>query len=323
MTDALASQILSRGKEYTYEVYCDQMNVKSDIQSQKNSSLKEVAASVRANLSEDQQYAMDLAIEKGASTWLTALPIKAHGFTLHKGDFRDALMLRYGWTLPHCPSYCSCRAEFSVEHSLSCPKGGFPTIRHNEVRDLTASLLTEVCHDFGIEPSLQPLDGEEFATAPTTTYADEARLDVVARGFWQDRGERSFYNVQIFNPHAPTNKTTSISGAYFNHEQMKKRLYMKRINDIELSSFTPLVFSLSGGMGKEASQFYKRLASLLSTRWEQPYSVTLGWLRCCLSFSLLQSSILSIRGFRSCKGHFAKFTPSPIDLIRCESNFII
>ena len=79
MTDALASQILSRGKEYTYEVYCDQMNVKSDIRSQKNSLLKEVTTSVWANLSEDQQYARDLAIEKGASTWLTALPIKAHG----------------------------------------------------------------------------------------------------------------------------------------------------------------------------------------------------------------------------------------------------
>ena len=129
--------------------------------------------------------------------------------------------------------------------------------------------------------------------------------------------------MRIFNPHAPTNKTTSISGAYFNHERMKKQLYMKRINDVELSSFTPLVISLSGGMGREASQFYKCLASLLSTRWEQPYSVTLGWLRCCLSFSLLRSPILCIRGFRSCKGHFAKFPPSPIDLIRCESNFII
>ena len=66
MTDALASQILSWGKEYTYEVYCEQLNVESDIRSQKNSLLKETAAFVRANLSEDQQYAMDLATEKWA-----------------------------------------------------------------------------------------------------------------------------------------------------------------------------------------------------------------------------------------------------------------
>ena len=74
-------------------------------------------------------------------------------------------------------------AELNLVLSTPCPvqKGGFPTIRHNEVRDLTASLLTEICHNVGIESSLQPLDGEEFATAPTTTYADEAcLLDIVA-----------------------------------------------------------------------------------------------------------------------------------------------
>jgi len=35
-------------------------------------------------------------MEKGASNWLTVL-IEEFGFTLHKGAFRDALALRYGW----------------------------------------------------------------------------------------------------------------------------------------------------------------------------------------------------------------------------------
>ena len=37
-----------------------------------------------------------------------------------------------------------------------CPCGGFPSIRHNELRNLTADLLSEVCSDFGIEPPLSP-----------------------------------------------------------------------------------------------------------------------------------------------------------------------
>ncbi len=45
----------------------------------------------------------------------------------------------------------------SIEHALSCAKGGFPTIRHNEIRDLTADLLTEVCNDIRIESDLQPI----------------------------------------------------------------------------------------------------------------------------------------------------------------------
>jgi hypothetical protein len=97
---------------------------------------------------------MDLAQEKGASSWLSALPREEFGFTLHKGAFRDALALRYGWPPSNTPTSCACGASFTVEHALSCPKGGFPIIRHNEVRDLTANLMSEVCHDVRIEPDL-------------------------------------------------------------------------------------------------------------------------------------------------------------------------
>ena len=50
------------------------------------------------------------------------------------------------------PTSCVCGSRFSVEHALSCPRGAFPIIRHNEIRDLTASVLTEVCHDVRVEP---------------------------------------------------------------------------------------------------------------------------------------------------------------------------
>jgi len=66
---------------------------------------------------------------------------------------------------------------------MVCPTGGFPTIRHNEIRDLTAALLTEVCHDVAIEPCLQPLNGENFSHH-TANVEDGARADVKARGFW-------------------------------------------------------------------------------------------------------------------------------------------
>ena len=83
--------------------------------------------------------AKTLAQEKGASSWLTTLPINEFGFALHKGAFQDALALRYGWLPLHAPTTCA------MEHILSCPKGGFPSIRHNEIRDITATLLSEVC----------------------------------------------------------------------------------------------------------------------------------------------------------------------------------
>ena len=103
---------------------------------------------------------MDLSQEKGASTWLSVLPLEEYGFALHKGAIRDALALRYGWSPANAPLNCACGTHFSVEHVMSCPKGGYPSIRHNEIRDLTATLLSEVCHNVSIEPHLQPMTGE-------------------------------------------------------------------------------------------------------------------------------------------------------------------
>ena len=118
---------------------------------------------------------MDLAQEKGASSWLTPLPLEEFSFTLHKGAFRDAIALRYGWQPAYSPSSCACGSNFSVEHALSCPKGGFPTIRHNEIRDLTANLMSEVCQDVCVEPTLQPITGE----VPTAITDDGTRLDIL------------------------------------------------------------------------------------------------------------------------------------------------
>ena len=67
------------------------------------------------------------------------MPVNSHGFYLNKEEFRDALCLRYGWALPSVPGKYHCGKPFSVEHSMICSTGGFPTIHHNEVCDLTHS----------------------------------------------------------------------------------------------------------------------------------------------------------------------------------------
>ena len=74
----------------------------------------------------------------------------------------------------------------------------------------------------------------------------------------------------MFNPHAPSNRHTQLSSCYRKHEQMKKRAYEQRIREVEHASFTPLVISATGGLANEASTFYKRLASLLASKWDHP-----------------------------------------------------
>ena len=86
---------------------------------------------------------MELGSEKDASSWLSVLPTEEHGLALHKGAFRDALCLRYNWQPANLPNNCICGHLFSADHALSCSIGGFPTIRHNELGNFTAKVMTE------------------------------------------------------------------------------------------------------------------------------------------------------------------------------------
>ena len=91
---------------------------------------------------------------------------------------------------------------------------------------------------------------------------------------------------------------------------------------IEHGSFTSIVLSATGGMAEKATMFYKRLASLLATKWNDDYGKVMGWLRCCLSFSLLRSAIACVRGDSSSIGHIYRASPS-LDVICVESHLNI
>ena len=220
-------------------------------------------------------YSTQLAKEKGTSNWLTSLPIQEHGFSLHKAAFRDALTLRYSWRPNDLPSECICGKPLSVDYALSCSRGWLPTLHHNALRDLTASLLSEVCTNVAVEPPLQELSGEELSGA-TASRESGAWLDIITDGFWGLSRERTYFNVRVFNPYATSNWQSSLSTTYITHEREKKRQYLQCICDVEHSSFSPLVFSSTGGMAKEASVFYKRLASLLFEKDKQTYSTTMA-----------------------------------------------
>ncbi len=147
-------------------------------------------------------------------------------------------------SIPRCPSieiwpesnkYSRLRQSF-----LYRTQRRFSTIRHNEIRDLTADLLTEVCNDVRIEPDLQPITEETLRYVTANT----ARLDISANG---GRLEKTYFDFRVFNPHALT--------ACF--KRGEKRSYEQRVREIEHASFTPFTPSTTGGMGREATTFYK------------------------------------------------------------------
>ncbi len=279
------------------ESLCSQKAITTAQRKEKHVKVLSKSNGIQEQLTPSLQYMVSLAQEHGASTWLSARPVEEHGFALHKGAFRDALALRYGWEPALLPSHCACGKAFSSEHALSCPTGGFLIVRHNEVRDFTAGLLREICHDVEIEPTLQPLTGEQLVLA-TANRNIEARLDIKARGLWGGRFECAFFDVRVFNPCARSNQTPGVTSAYRRHEAAKRRQYEQRVRDVEMASFVPLVFNTSGGLAPAATVTYKRLAMLLSEKWAMQYSAVMGWLRCRISFALLRASIMCLRGSR-------------------------
>ena len=61
---------------------------------------------------------IDLACEKGAGAWLSALPLQSLSYTLNKQELRDAICLRYGWRIPNTPSIlCMWLQEFRRSHT--------------------------------------------------------------------------------------------------------------------------------------------------------------------------------------------------------------
>ena len=73
------------------------------------------------------------------------------------------------------------------------------------------------------------------------------------------------------------------------HENEKKRQYNKRIMNIKHGTFTPLVFSLSGGISTECSMFHKHIAEKIAVKTEERYEKILSIIRCKLSFLILRS----------------------------------
>ena len=61
---------------------------------------------------------------------------------------------------------------------------------------------------------------------------------------------------------------------------------------VEHGTFTPLVFSLTGGEGSEAFMFHKHTAQKISAKNEENYDRVLSLIRCKFSFLILRSILI-------------------------------
>ena len=186
------------------------------------------------------QRAVEFIKEKGASSWLSVIPLKEINFTLNKREFRDAIKLRYGWEFNDIPTVCVSGDLFDADHAMICMRGSYIIQRHNEIRDLEAEILQAVCTDVEMEPVVQEVTVEVLPRG--ANKAPDARLDIRVRSF-RAREQSAFFDVRVSHSNADSYKNLTSEQIYKLHENDKKRLNSSRVLEVERGTFAHLVFT--------------------------------------------------------------------------------
>ena len=215
---------------------------------------------------------------------------------MSREEFRDNLRLRYGLIPEDIPATCNGYGQkFSIEHALSCPKGGLVLARNNDVgkewgalgpRALVPSAIT-------YEPKINSRtvqgektgagarqeggesDGGTDTVGRTVNRAAiligqlrkvvvpaESRADVSAHGFWK-RGTTTMFDIRIVNLDAGSYLRMTPEKALAKAEKEKKDLCLQACLKSR-QTFTPMVYSAEGIPGAEALAAKNMVVTLLS-----------------------------------------------------------
>eukprot|EP00794_Sanderia_malayensis_P001738 gene1738-1935_t len=269
ITEGLKELIVSQNTSIETMDHTKVKKTKQELKIAKENQYKEELKYLIANISPLKQRCLEASREKSASSWLTVLPLRHLGYTFNKQQFRDAICLRYNFDIQGIPKYCACGIKNDITHALTCKKGGYVTMRHNALRDCLANTLKEVCADVRVEPQLLPVNPNDYQSRTNTS--EGARLDISAIGV-QGSFERTYFDVRVSNPNAPSNVTLTLNEVYRKNEKEKKDMYEERVINSEKGSFAPLVFLTTGGMGPECATIVKRVAEMIANKRDERYA---------------------------------------------------
>ena len=62
-------------------------------------------------------------------------------------------------------------------------------------------------------------------------------------------GQKAFFDVRVFDTNARRYSNQTLKQCYYINENEKKHNYNMRIMEVDQETFTPIVFTIKGGMG--------------------------------------------------------------------------
>ena len=237
------------------DVRTAQIALMSKIRHLKSSYIALVCSDLLDQASPSLKRSVEVVSERGASSWLTVLLWKEHGFALHKIGFHDAIALV--GILPGFPFIAPVVQSLQLSILFLVLKEAFFQL---DTMGSVTSLLIFWAMKYNI--SSQLLLSNFLWLLPTVMMA----LVWIFLEMVSGEGELSLMSRFLIPMLQPSNPTTP-RRIYRRYESVKTCNYEARIREVECTTFTPLVFSASGEMADEACAFYKCLASLLCDKW--------------------------------------------------------
>ena len=174
-------------------------------------------------------------------------------------------------------------------HPTACKKGGLLTLGRNEIRDTVGDLASLVWKDVQREPVISEYNPQDETPALIA--------DLFCRGVYVRQGGASF-DIRVSDTDAISYQNRSSMSVLHSVEVEKKTKYSDACQERHMP-FTPLVVSVDGMLAPEIANFLRRIGEALSTKWEKPYSKTMNWGKCRLSFAVLRASSVCFRGTRT------------------------
>ena len=90
-------ELITTNADFSQDTRDEMTQAKLEMKKKRRNQLDDDATRIHSELNAPLKRSVDLAKDKGASSWLPALPLENQGFTLYRSAFRDALALQYNW----------------------------------------------------------------------------------------------------------------------------------------------------------------------------------------------------------------------------------
>ncbi len=140
---------------------------------------------------------------------------------------------------------------------------------------------------------------DEYLAIAFLLHADRTRYSSMLQDYENDflQGQDNYPKTVTAAYNVLTNWKQDPHKVLARHEKEKKDKYVEPCL-ARRRTFTPLVFSVDGLRGAEASAASKKLASRLSAKWKRAYSEVCGFVRSRLAITLVRTTSQCLRGAR-------------------------